>query len=113
MGVRLNAQLGKRLTAIAPAIAETDMELRSQTAGRAVMQAEARPAFEEGTALIFSQWTALELAVENEWGGRSSRQKADGLIAEALDWFYGKKGGILPLPGHSPTSDILPADAHV
>ena len=77
------------------------MELRSQTAGRAVMQAEARPAFEEGTALIFSRWTALELAVENEWGGRSSRQKADGLIAEALDWFYGRKGNalLLCLPG--------------
>ncbi len=76
------------------------------------MQAEARPAFEEGTALIFSQWTALELAVENEWGGRSSRQKADGLIAEALDWFYGRKGAAMALPGRSPTSDISPADAH-
>ena len=60
------------------------------------MQAEARPAFEEGTALIFSRWTALELAVENEWGGRSSRQKADELIAEALEWFYGRRGDDLP-----------------
>ena len=66
------------------------------------MQPEARPAFEEGTALIFSRWTALELAVENEWGGRNSRQKADELIAEALDWFYGRKGSPEPQPQKAP-----------
>ena len=77
------------------------MELRSQTAGRTVLQAEARPAFEDGTALLFSQWTALELAVENEWGGRSSRQKADQLIAEALDWFYSRKGCSPPSPARA------------
>lgn len=59
-----------------------------------------RPAFEEGVSLICSNWTALGLAVENEWGGRNSREKADQLIADTRAWFYSKKGGpsIAPPP---------------
>ena len=68
------------------------MQLRSTAAGRKMMQQEARPAFEEGAALVFSKWTAMGLAVENEWGGRNSRQKADDLIEEVIQWFYSRKG---------------------
>lgn len=39
-----------------------------------------------------SRWTALMLAVENEWGGRESRRKADELYDNILAWFYDHKG---------------------
>lgn len=42
--------------------------------------------------MIFERWTALNLAVENEWGGQDSKQKAQALFAETLQWFYRKKG---------------------
>ena len=70
------------------------MRLRSTAAGRNTMQQETRPVFEEGAALVLSKWTALGLAVENEWGGRNSRQKADDLIDEAIEWFYSRKGPV-------------------
>ena len=69
------------------------MQLRGgRSTARVALPQSVRPAFEEGVSLICSRWTALGLAVENEWGGRNSRQKADELIADAIDWFYTKKG---------------------
>lgn len=35
---------------------------------------------------------ALRLAVEHEWGGRDSQQKADELIDDVLHWFTNKRG---------------------
>lgn len=52
----------------------------------------AKAGFEEGVSLIFSAWTALVLAVENQWGGPDSETKADYFIEDTLDWFYRKKG---------------------
>ena len=52
---------------------------------------EAAEAFEEGTNSIFRQWTALELAVHNQWGGPESEEKASFLIKEVLELFGGKK----------------------
>ena len=66
--------------------------------GRFTLPQEARPAFEEGVSLVCSNWTALGLAVENEWGGRNSREKADQLIADTIAWFYSKKGARPPPP---------------
>ena len=37
-------------------------------------------------------WTALQLAVENQWGGRSSNQKAAQLESDVLGWFVHLKG---------------------
>jgi len=51
------------------------------------MSAEATAALEEGIRLCFNRWTALQLAVENEWGGRSSRQKVQKLQADVLTFF--------------------------
>ena len=51
-----------------------------------------RPVFEAGVALVFKRWTALELAVENEWGGANSRDKADQFYHNVLEWFYKKRG---------------------
>ena len=51
-----------------------------------------RPAFEEGAALIFRRWTALQLGVQNEWGGARSADKANQLLADVIAWFYTTKG---------------------
>ncbi|GAX83506.1 hypothetical protein CEUSTIGMA_g10931.t1 [Chlamydomonas eustigma] len=68
------------------------MNLRSGTVvGAHILRPEHRPAFEEGIRQIFLRWTALCLAVENSWGGASSKEKAEGLKQEVLDWFYKKK----------------------
>lgn len=78
------------------------MELRSghrllqeQRAGQPVgpLPPAARPAFEEGCRLLFSRWTALRLAVENEWGGAGSRDKEAWLLRESVGWFYHGRGG--------------------
>jgi pre-rRNA-processing protein TSR2 len=69
------------------------MNLRSGLAvGAGVLQDQRRPQFEEGVQLILSKWTALQLAVEQEWGGRQSRDKAEEMLDEVLDWFYKRKG---------------------
>ncbi|KAJ6841294.1 pre-rRNA-processing protein TSR2 [Iris pallida] len=43
--------------------------------------------FSEGIALVLSRWTALQMAVENGWGGRESRQKSSNLADSVLSWF--------------------------
>eukprot|EP00775_Hariotina_reticulata_P011319 gene11319-11469_t len=69
------------------------METRSGAVNRTPHQLtqEAKAGFEEGVGLIFSQWTALVLAVENQWGGSDSEKKADYFIEDVLEWFYRKK----------------------
>ncbi|KAI3869141.1 hypothetical protein MKX03_035384 [Papaver bracteatum] len=44
-------------------------------------------AFSEGISLVLSRWTALQMAIQNEWGGRDSRQKSDQLSHDILSWF--------------------------
>ncbi|KAG2695287.1 hypothetical protein I3843_07G007900 [Carya illinoinensis] len=51
------------------------------------LTAEAVPAFREGIYLVLSRWSALRLAVENEWGGRDSNRKADQLALDIISWF--------------------------
>lgn len=51
----------------------------------------ARPAFDEGATLIFRRWTALQLAVEQGWGGHQSLAKADSMIRDVLVWFHNHK----------------------
>jgi pre-rRNA-processing protein TSR2 len=70
------------------------MDLRSGTRTGPVPQLSgpAKEGFEEGVGIIFSQWTALVLAVENQWGGSESASKADYFIEDILEWFYKKKG---------------------
>ncbi|XP_020091534.1 pre-rRNA-processing protein TSR2 homolog [Ananas comosus] len=45
----------------------------------------------EGISLVLSRWTALQVAIENEWGGRDSCAKADDLAASILSWFLQSK----------------------
>ncbi|GLI68605.1 hypothetical protein VaNZ11_013077, partial [Volvox africanus] len=68
------------------------MQLRNGTVvGQSMLSPLNRPLFEEGVRLIFAKWTALALAVENQWGGSNSAGKADLLLNDCLDWFYNKR----------------------
>lgn len=69
------------------------MALRSgHVVGQNLLNPQLRPTFEEGCTFIFQRWTALNLAVENEWGGSDSRQKAQALFDDTLQWFYRHRG---------------------
>ncbi|KAK9137369.1 hypothetical protein Sjap_007963 [Stephania japonica] len=41
----------------------------------------------EGIALTLSQWSALQLAIRNQWGGVDSLQKSGQLVAELFSFF--------------------------
>jgi pre-rRNA-processing protein TSR2 len=48
-------------------------------------------AFEEGATYILKNWTALKLAVEQDWGGVESAEKRDWLIVVVVDHFGKRK----------------------
>jgi pre-rRNA-processing protein TSR2 len=56
------------------------------------MPPQNKPRFEEGVNLLFLRWTALQLAVENGWGGGSSKEKSQQLLEDVIQWFYTSKG---------------------
>ena len=56
------------------------------------ISAEAEAALGEAIRLVFGRWTALQMAVENQWGGRDSRAKADQFGESILFWFCHNKG---------------------
>ncbi len=69
------------------------MELRNGTVvGQNILPTASRPAVEEGERLLFTKWTALALAVENQWGGANSTEKAEILYQDCIHWFYSKRG---------------------
>ncbi|KAK9798580.1 hypothetical protein WJX73_002507 [Symbiochloris irregularis] len=43
--------------------------------------------FEEGVAAVFHRWTALCLAISEQWGGLNSAEKAEDLYTEVINWF--------------------------
>ncbi|WVZ07684.1 hypothetical protein V8G54_021030 [Vigna mungo] len=51
------------------------------------LQGQSIAVFNEGIGLLLFRWSALRTAVENEWGGRESRVKADQLVTNVLSWF--------------------------
>lgn len=53
---------------------------------------QAAPIFREGVTLTLSRWSALQMAVDNEWGGRNSRQRADELVHEIFTWYTQSQG---------------------
>ncbi|XP_008218176.1 PREDICTED: pre-rRNA-processing protein TSR2 homolog [Prunus mume] len=55
------------------------------------LSVEAEAIFREGVALVLSRWSALQLAVDNEWGGRDSRRKSEQLAADVFSWFTQSK----------------------
>ena len=56
------------------------------------MPEQFKKTFEEGCYLLFMRWTALQLAITNEWGGSTSKEKAKVLFDEVVEWFYSSKG---------------------
>ena len=51
---------------------------------------QSEQAFKEGVCSVFRQWTALELAIDQRWGGIHSAEKGDILIQKVLDLFIGR-----------------------
>ncbi|KAL9685385.1 hypothetical protein QQ045_022835 [Rhodiola kirilowii] len=58
---------------------------------RKYLSAEATPFLREGIGLTLYRWSALQMAVDNEWGGRNSRVKANLLVEEIFSWFMNSK----------------------
>ncbi|GAV69874.1 WGG domain-containing protein [Cephalotus follicularis] len=61
------------------------------TLPRKQLRAESVTVFQEGIALTLSRWSALQLAVENEWGGRDSRRIPQLLASDIFSWFTHSK----------------------
>ncbi|KAK7386727.1 hypothetical protein VNO78_27062 [Psophocarpus tetragonolobus] len=55
------------------------------------LQGQSIGVFSEGINLLLFRWSALRTAVENEWGGRESRVKAEQLANDILSWFTQSK----------------------
>lgn len=68
------------------------MDVRMETPPWPVLSQEAISKLASGVHSTFVRWTALQLAVENQWGGRSSNQKAAQLENDVLGWFVHSKG---------------------
>lgn len=62
------------------------------------LQADRQPLFEEGVTLVFRRWTALLLALEMQWGGKESAQKAQDLYEQTVSWFLNNKGALSLAP---------------
>lgn len=69
-----------------------NMQLVNAKPAAVQMPPQHKAVFEEGVALSFGRWTALQLGVANEWGGPSSREKAQALLEDVIGWFYSTKG---------------------
>ncbi|GAB4835965.1 hypothetical protein Ancab_000884 [Ancistrocladus abbreviatus] len=48
---------------------------------------EAIPQFQDGISLLLSGWSALQMAVDNEWGGPHSRSIALQFASDIFNWF--------------------------
>lgn len=61
---------------------------------------------QERISKLLSQWTALQMAVQNEWGGCDSLEKSEQLAHEVLSWLFQSKGKI-PFPRFRDTFQIF------
>ncbi|KAJ4722476.1 pre-rRNA-processing protein TSR2-like [Melia azedarach] len=52
---------------------------------------EAVSRLKEGIAFHLSRWNGLQMALQNQWGGRDSLQKSHQLAADILSWFFQSK----------------------
>lgn len=55
------------------------------------LTAEAAAQLQEGIGLVLSRWTALQMAIENEWGGRGTRDKSNQLNLDIFSAFTQSK----------------------
>ena len=56
------------------------------------ISAESAAQLQEGISLLLSRWSALQMAVENEWGGHDSRLKSHQLASDIFSWLTQSKG---------------------
>jgi pre-rRNA-processing protein TSR2 len=54
-------------------------------------------AFAEGLGYILKSWTAMKLAVEQEWGGHDSIEKRDWMAETLVEYFGASKFSLLPM----------------
>jgi hypothetical protein len=66
--------------------------MAASNSGGSPLSAQPTAALSEVVGLVFGRWTVLQMAVENQWGGRDSRAKADQLGTSILSWFCRSKG---------------------
>ncbi|RLN21797.1 pre-rRNA-processing protein TSR2-like [Panicum miliaceum] len=66
--------------------------MAASNSGGGPISTEAAAALGEGIRLVFGRWTALQMAVENQWGGRDSRAKADQFGESIHSWFCRSRG---------------------
>ncbi|XP_009801789.1 uncharacterized protein LOC107807895 [Nicotiana tabacum] len=57
----------------------------------AQLTAEGAAQFQEGIGLVLGRWTALQMAIENDWGGRGSREKSNQLNVDIFSAFTNSK----------------------
>ena len=87
---------GHRVGVDGPAarVPQTAAEARAMLLKETVrMPDEHAGAFKEGLAGLLNRWTALQLAITNEWGGAESVQKGETMREELEDWFLRRRGG--------------------
>ncbi|XXG77163.1 hypothetical protein AAC387_Pa08g1370 [Persea americana] len=68
------------------------MDPSTDERSKARLSTESLSALSEGISLLLSRWTALQMAVQNEWGGRDSLQKSTQLSSDIFNWFSQSKG---------------------
>ncbi|XP_076925686.1 uncharacterized protein LOC143588615 [Bidens hawaiensis] len=58
------------------------------------LTAEAGNELREGIELLLGRWSALQMAIQNEWGGRDTRQKAQQLTLDVYQWLIRPSEGL-------------------
>lgn len=80
---------------------DMDMDVSMEAAPWPNLSAEAAAKLAVGVHSCFRMWTALKLALEHGFGGRSASHKAEQLANHVVAWFVHSKGAIAactPLP---------------
>ncbi|KAJ0855596.1 putative pre-rRNA-processing protein TSR2 [Helianthus annuus] len=55
---------------------------------------EAAIQLREGIGLLLGRWSALQMAIQNEWGGRDTRQRAQQLTLDIYQWLIRPSEGL-------------------
>ncbi|KAJ0657746.1 putative pre-rRNA-processing protein TSR2 [Helianthus annuus] len=64
----------------------------SATVMPAQLTPEAANQLREGIGLLLGRWSALQMAIQNEWGGRDTRQRAQQLTLDIYQWLITPSG---------------------
>ncbi|KAK9933278.1 hypothetical protein M0R45_020479 [Rubus argutus] len=67
------------------------VRVSSVTPSTAEDQKPVSPDLRQAISSVLSRWNGLEMAVQNQWGGRDSVHKAQQLSADILSWLSQSK----------------------